>query len=107
MNNKQNLKHTIYFARRWLEDVLTACRGIKGFLYNMRTSGHMSWRYTSMECQPDDLTVEQLLRILVNMAMIMDEADFQKLWQRLGTSIYHFADEYGDEFNRHYARKKV
>ena len=90
MNNKQTDKHTVYFARQWLEEVLTMCRKTKGFLYHMRTSGHMSY----------------YLRIEINLAMIDTEEDYLKHWMDLGKMIYQFASEYGDEFNEQYAKQQ-
>jgi hypothetical protein len=105
MTNKPSKKYTIYFARQWLEEVLTMCRAFRGFLYHLRTSGHLNSRYTAMDCEVSEMTVENLLRIEVNLAMQMDEKDFYQHWEQLGRMIYLFADEHGDEFNRQYSKK--
>jgi len=71
----------------------------------LRTSGHLNSRYTAMDCEVSEMTVENLLRIEVNLAMQMDEKDFYQHWEQLGRMIYLFADEHGDEFNRQYSKK--
>lgn len=38
-------KYTIYFARRWLEEVLTQCRRMEGFLNHLRRDAHLNSRY--------------------------------------------------------------
>ena len=104
MNNKQTDKHSAYFARQWLEEMLTMCRGIKGFLYHLRISGHMSWRTTSFDKTSSHLTIEVFLRIMVNLAMVRTKGEFFERWNRLGNMIYAFANEHGDEFNEQYAK---
>ena len=78
MNKNQRAKHTIYFARRWLEEEFTQCRRIKGFLHYLRTCGHLHSRYTSFVFDEKKYTVENLLRIEVNKAMELDETEFLK-----------------------------
>jgi len=51
-----------------------------------------------------DLSVENLIRIEVNKAMIQDYDDFMEDWKKLGEMIYSFADEQGDEFNKQYKK---
>ena len=57
MNNQQSDKHTVYFARQWLETLLTWCRGRRGFLYRLRICGHM---------HSPDLVIVDGIRDLVN-----------------------------------------
>lgn len=102
MNKIKSTKNTIYFARRWLEEEFTQCRGIKGFLRFLRTNGHLHWRYTSFDFDEKKYKVEHLLRIEVNKAMELDETQFLKYWIHLGKIIYVFANEHGDEFNKMY-----
>ena len=106
MNNKQTDKHTVYFARQWLEEVLTMCRKTKGFLYHMRTSGHMSYRKTLFNISPGKVSIEDYLRIEINLAMVDTEEDYLKHWTDLGKKIYQFANEYGDQFNEQYAKQQ-
>ena len=104
MNNKQTDKHSVYFARQWLEELLTMCRRTKGFLYHLRRSGHMSYRKTSFDNTADHLTIEDFLRFMVNMAMVHTAEEFFKYWNILGEMIYEYANEHGDEFNEQYAK---
>ena len=106
MNNKQRDKHIVYFARQWLEEVLTMCRKTKGFLYHMRTSGHMSYRKTLFNISPGKVSIEDYLRIEINLAMIDTEDDYLRHWTDLGKMIYQFASEYGDLFNEQYAKQQ-
>ena len=73
MNVHQKPKHTVYFARQWLEDVLTQCRQIAGLLQHFRTNGHINARYTSLNMEDEDIRkykLEYLLRIEINKAML-------------------------------------
>ena len=104
MNKQRKPKH--YFVRRWLDHVLIRCRSVRGFLQHLRTYGHMNSRYTSL----DDnimLDIETFLRIVINLAMVMNKKDFNNFWMELRNMIYEFADEYGDEFNKAYEIKKT
>ena len=72
MNVHQKPKHAVYFARQWLEDVLTQCRQIAGLLQHFRTNGHINARYTSLNMEDEDIRkykLEYLLRIEINKAM--------------------------------------
>lgn len=47
-----------------------------------------------------------LLRLLINCAMVfMDKEDFMQCWQKVGEQLFEFADEQGDEMNKHYENK--
>ena len=46
------------------------------------------------------------MRIEINKAMVMDKDAFMEHWQELGTTIYEYADNYGDEFNKKYESKQ-
>ena len=39
--------------------------------------------------------------------MMMDRDEYFKHWTEMGTMIYEFANEYGDEFNKIYETKKT
>ena len=106
MNKNNRAIHSIYFARRWLEEEFTQCRRIKGFLHFLRTSGHLHSRYTSFEFDEKKYTVENLLRIEVNKAMELDETAYLEHWNRLGRMVYEFANMHGDEFNKQYGRNE-
>lgn len=106
MNKQHKTEHTINFTRQWLDVVLSHCRRMRGFLLHLRTKGHLNPRYTSL----DDkimLDVETFLRIEVNLSMVMDRDEYFKHWTEMGTMIYEFANEYGDEFNKIYETKKT
>lgn len=92
-----------FFPRLWLEEVLTQCRAVVGLLRQLRTDGGLHPRYTLMD-DDHDLSVENLIRIEVNKAMIQDYDDFMEDWKKLGEMIYSFADEQGDEFNKQYKK---
>ena len=53
------------------------------------------------------LDIETFLRIVINLAMVMNKKDFNNFWMELRNMIYEFADEYGDEFNKAYETKKT
>ena len=106
MNNQQSDKHTVYFARQWLETLLTWCRGRSGFLYRLRICGHMHGRMSSSELDVGKFTLEKLLRVAVNIAMECTEKEFFELWTNLGHMIYRYAEEHGDAFNEQYAKHK-
>ena len=91
-----------FFPRLWLEEVLTQCRAVVGLLKQLRTDGDLHPRYTLID--DHDLSVENLIRIEVNKAMIQDYDDFMEDWKKLGEMIYSFADEQGDEFNKQYKK---
>ena len=50
------------------------------------------------------MSVENLIRIEVNNAMIQDYEEFMRQWDKLGRMIYTFGNEDGDEFNKLYKR---
>lgn len=104
MNKQQRPKHSLYFARCWLEEEFNQCRRRRGFLHFLRVNGHLSWRYTSFNFDEKKYTVANLLRIEVNKAMELDEPEYMNDWMRLGKMIYDFANEHGDEFNRMYEK---
>lgn len=91
-----------FFPHLWLEEVLTQCRAVVGLLRQLRTDGGLHPRYTLID--DHDLSVENLIRIEVNKAMIQDYDDFMEDWKKLGEMIYSFADELGDEFNKQYKK---
>lgn len=106
MNNKQSDKHAAYFARQWLEELLTWCRGRRGFLHRLRTCGHMHGRISSNNQNISKFSLQTLIRLLVNIALECTEKEFMELWNKLGIMIYQYADEHGDEFNEQYAKHK-
>ena len=99
MNTHQKAKDTIYFARRWLEDVFDFCHGIRGFPLSLRKNGHLNPRYISLDCDERKYRLETLLRLEINIAMCTDKKTFLEHWNQLGNRIYEFAEENGDEFN--------
>lgn len=107
MNNFQHYKHTTYFARLWLEKVLTWCRRRRGFLYRLRTCGHMHCRLTLLGKDPQKISIEDFLRIQVNMAMEFTKEEYFEQWNELGNMIYSLAEESGDEFNEQFCRKHI
>jgi len=94
------------FTRQWLDVVLSHCRRMRGFLLHLRTKGHLNPRYTSFD-DKHKLDVEKFLRIEINLSMMMDRDEYFKHWTEMGTMIYEFANEYGDEFNKIYETKKT
>jgi hypothetical protein len=109
MNVHQKPKHAVYFARQWLEDVLTQCRQIAGLLQHFRTNGHINARYTSLNMEDEDIRkykLEYLLRIEINKAMWQEKDKFMEHWNALGHIIYEYSDKYGDEFNKQYESKR-
>ena len=55
MNTQQRKEHTVYFARQWLEKVLTQCRQVKGMLKHFRREGHLNYRYTSLKMDNEEI----------------------------------------------------
>ena len=106
MNKQRKPKHTVYFARQWLEDVFIHCRSLKGFLLHLRTHGHLNPRYTSLHDETM-LDIEKFLRIEVNLSMVEDKDDFLNHWMKIGIKIYEFGNEHGDEFNKLFMSKKA
>jgi len=106
MNRHHESKYSVFFARRWLEEVLIQCRRMKGFLHFLRKVGHLHYRYTSFDIDEKKYTVENFLRIEVNMAMVLDESEFYKNWSKLGRMIYDLANNNGDEFNEKHEKRK-
>ena len=100
------LEHIVYFPRQWIAEVLTQCRALRGLLYMLRTQGGLNPRYTKFD-DNQDLSVENLIRIEVNKAMIQNYDEFMRQWNKLGKMIYAFGDEYGDEFNKQYKKTKT
>ena len=100
-------KYTIYFARRWLEEVLTQCRRMEGFLNHLRRDAHLNSRYTSLDFDVKKYTIEKFLRIEVNIAKEFDKEEFYEHWQHLGDMIHNLAIKHGDQFNRQYERTKT
>ena len=86
--------------------MLTQCRALRGLLYMLRTHGGLNPRYTKID-EKADLTVENLIRIEVNKAMMQDCDEFMRQWNKLGKMIYTFGEEYGDEFNKQYKKTKT
>lgn len=103
MNGKQKPKH--HFARQWIDEVLVRCRNVRGFLLHLRTKGHLNERYTSLNDEIM-LDVETFLRIEVNLSMVTDREAYFEHWTEIGTMIYEFANEYGEEFYKIYETKK-
>lgn len=103
MNTQQEQKHTKYFARQWLEDVLIHCRGCRGFLLQLRIKAHLNSRYTSLN-NGKMLDMEKFIRIVVNLAMVVGKDDFMKLWIKMGEIICDFAEGHGKEFNDMYGK---
>jgi hypothetical protein len=92
-----------FFPHRWLAKMLTQCRTVVGLLQQLRTEGGLHPRYTMID-DNNNLSVENLIRIEVNKAMIQDCKDFMYDWNKLGEMIYSFANEQGDEFNKQYKK---
>ena len=79
---------------------------MRGFLLHLRTKGHLHERYTSLNDEIM-LDTETFLRIVVNLAMYVEEdKDFDDHWNKIGNIVRKFAKEHGREFNKAFESKK-